>query len=29
MHLDVNPAAGADQHRDRYLFLQSVWVKKD
>ncbi|MGC1159543.1 MAG: carboxylesterase family protein [Acidobacteriaceae bacterium] len=29
MHLDVNSQAGADQHRDRYLFLQSVWVKKD
>jgi para-nitrobenzyl esterase len=29
MHLDVNPQAGADQHRDRYLFLQSVWTKKE
>ncbi|MGB9031790.1 MAG: carboxylesterase family protein, partial [Acidobacteriaceae bacterium] len=29
MHLDVNSVAGADQHRDRYLFLRSVWVKKD
>jgi para-nitrobenzyl esterase len=28
MHLDVNPQAGADQHRDRYLFLQSVWAKR-
>jgi len=29
MHLDVNSEPGADQHRDRGLFLQSVWVKKD
>lgn len=28
MHLDVNSEAGPDQHRDRYLFLQSVWGKK-
>jgi para-nitrobenzyl esterase len=29
MHLDVNSEAGPDQHRDRYLFLQSVWGKKE
>ncbi|MHB1022448.1 MAG: carboxylesterase/lipase family protein [Acidobacteriaceae bacterium] len=25
MHLDATSAAKADQHRDRYLFLQKVW----
>jgi len=29
MHLDVDSKAGPDEHRDRYLFLQSVWVKKE
>jgi para-nitrobenzyl esterase len=29
MHLDVDSKAGPDDHRDRYLFLQSVWVKKE
>ena len=29
MHLDVDPKADPDEHRDRYLFLQSVWVKKE
>jgi para-nitrobenzyl esterase len=28
MHLDVNSEAGPDQHRDRDLFLQSAWAKK-
>jgi para-nitrobenzyl esterase len=28
MHLDVNSQAGPDQHRDRYLFLQSAWAAK-
>lgn len=27
MHLDVNSESGPDQHRDRYLFLQSAWAK--
>lgn len=27
MHLDPNPQARPDRHRDRYLFLQSVWEK--
>jgi len=27
MHLDVNSEAGPDQHRDRYLFLESAWAK--
>lgn len=25
MHLDVNAQAAPDQHRDRYIFLHSVW----
>jgi para-nitrobenzyl esterase len=29
MHLDVDSAARPDQHRDRYLFLQSAWVKAE
>ncbi len=29
MHLDVDSKAGPDEHRDRYLFLKSVWVKKE
>lgn len=27
MHLDVDSHAGPAQHRNRYLFLKSVWVK--
>lgn len=27
MHLDVNPHAAPDEHRDQDLFLQSVWDK--
>jgi para-nitrobenzyl esterase len=27
MHLSPNPHASPDQHRDRYLFLQSLWRK--
>jgi para-nitrobenzyl esterase len=29
MHLDVTSQAGPDQHRERDLFLQSVWVRKE
>jgi para-nitrobenzyl esterase len=29
MHLDVNSAAGPDEHRARYLFLQSAWAKAE
>jgi len=29
MHLDVNAEAGPDQHRDRYIFLQSAWAKPE
>ena len=29
MHLDVNSEARPDQHRDRDLFLQSAWAKKE
>ena len=27
MHLNADPAAAPDQHRDRYLFLEQVWGK--
>ena len=27
MHLNANPAAQPDQHRDRYLFLQKAWAQ--
>jgi para-nitrobenzyl esterase len=29
MHLDVDSTAGPDQHRDRYLFLESAWAKTE
>ncbi len=29
MHLDAHPAAQPDNHRPRYLFLDSIWSKPD